>query len=128
MATSSVYVQSGFSFWVAVHAKKGIGWPEVPGSDSLLRHRRLKPIDGLVHGWPLYHINNVLFTLWNLGAALSPTWGAVLAFLLLSGLAGSCSVTIGSGSIADCVRKERRGLVTTIFSEYPTLRCVHDRC
>lgn len=88
----------------------------------------ISPLSEVYGRRPLYHINNVLFTLWNLGAALSPTWGAVLAFRLLSGLAGSCSVTIGSGSIADCVRKERRGLVTTIFSECPRPRSMCDRC
>lgn len=77
----------------------------------------LAPLSESYGRLPLYHINNALFTLWNLGAALSPNVGALLAFRLLSGLAGSCPVTIGSGSIADCVARERRGLVTTIFSE-----------
>jgi hypothetical protein len=77
----------------------------------------ISPLSEVYGRRPLYHVNNVLFTCWNVGAALAPTWGAVLAFRLLAGLAGSCSVTIGSGSIADCVRKERRGLVTTIFSK-----------
>jgi hypothetical protein len=67
---------------------------------------------------PLYHINNALFALWNLGAALSPNVGALLAFRLLAGLAGSCPVTIGNGSIADTVAKEQRGMVTAIFSEF----------
>jgi hypothetical protein len=67
---------------------------------------------------PLYHVNNALFTLWNLGAALSPNVGALLAFRFLSGLAGSCPVTIGNGSIADTVATERRGLVTAIFSKF----------
>ena len=75
----------------------------------------ISPLSEVYGRRPLYHVNNVLFTCWNVGAALAPTWGAVLAFRLLAGLAGSCSVTIGSGSIADCVRKERRGLVITIF-------------
>jgi MFS family permease len=78
----------------------------------------ISPLSEVYGRRPLYWVNNVLFTCWNLSAALSPTWGAVLAFRLLGGLAGSCSVTSGSGSIADCVKKERRGLVTTIFSEY----------
>jgi hypothetical protein len=77
----------------------------------------ISPLSEMYGRRPLYHVNNVLFTCWNLGNALAPTWRAVIVFRLLAGLAGSCSVTIGSGSIADCVRKERRGLVTTIFSE-----------
>lgn len=78
----------------------------------------LSPLSELYGRLPLYHVNNALFTLWNLGAALSPNVGALLAFRLLAGLAGSCSVTIGNGSIADTVVKRRRGLVTAIFSKF----------
>lgn len=76
----------------------------------------LSPLSELYGRLILYHVNNSLFTLWNLGAALSPNVGAVLAFRLLAGLAGSCPVTIGNGSIADCVAKEQRGKVMTLFS------------
>jgi hypothetical protein len=76
----------------------------------------LSPLSEMYGRLTLYHANNALFTLWNLGAALSPNVGALLAFRLLAGLAGSCPVTIGNGSIADTVAKERRGLVTAIFS------------
>jgi hypothetical protein len=77
----------------------------------------LSPLSEMYGRLPLYHVNNALFTLWNLAAALSPNVGALLAFRLLAGLAGSCPVTIGNGSIADTVAKERRGLVTAIFSK-----------
>lgn len=76
----------------------------------------LSPLSELYGRLILYHVNNTLFTLWNLGAALSPNVGALLAFRLLAGLAGSCPVTIGNGSIADCVAKEQRGKVMTLFS------------
>jgi hypothetical protein len=78
----------------------------------------LSPSSELYGRLPLYHINNALFTLCNLGAALSPNAGALLAFRLLAGLAGSCPVTIGNGSIADTVAKEQRGMVTAIFSKF----------
>jgi hypothetical protein len=71
---------------------------------------------------PLYHVNNALFTFWNLGAALSPNVCALLAFRLLAGIAGSCPVTIGNGSIADTVAKEQRGLVTAMFSKSASQR------
>jgi hypothetical protein len=67
----------------------------------------LSPLSELYGRLPLHHVNNALFTLWNLGAALSPNIGALLAFRLLAGLAGSCPVTTGNGSIADTVAKER---------------------
>ena len=77
----------------------------------------LSPLSEMYGRLPLYHVNNALFALWNLAAALSPNVDALLAFRLLAGLAGSCPVTIGNGSIADTVAKERRGLVTAIFSK-----------
>lgn len=82
----------------------------------------LSPLSELYGRLILYHVNNTLFTLWNLGAALSPNVGAVLAFRLLAGLAGSCPVTIGNGSIADCVAKEQRGKVMTLFSMFFSCR------
>ena len=77
----------------------------------------LSPLSEIYGRLPLYHVNNALFTIWNLGAALSPNVGALLTFRLLAGLAGSCPVTIGNGSIADTVAIERRGLFTAIFSK-----------
>lgn len=40
----------------------------------------ISPLSEVYGRRPLYHVNNVLFTCWNVGAALAPTWGAVLAF------------------------------------------------
>lgn len=85
----------------------------------------LSPLSEMYGRLPLYHFNTALFTLWNLGAALSPNVGALLAFRLLTGLAGSCPVTIGNSSIADTVAKERRGLVTAIFSKSFTISHHH---
>lgn len=61
----------------------------------------LSPLSEMYGRLPLCHTNNALFTLWNIGAASSLNVETLLAFRLLAGLAESCSVTIGSGSIAD---------------------------
>jgi multidrug resistance protein len=79
----------------------------------------LAPLSEIYGRLPVYHVNSVLFCIWNLASALSPNVGSLLAFRLLAGLAGSCPVTIGNGSIADCVPKERRGRVTAIFTLGP---------
>lgn len=78
----------------------------------------LSPLSELYGRLPVYHISNILFTIWNMATALSPNIGAVLAFRLLAGLAGSCPVALGNGSIADCVTRENRGKVSTIFGKY----------
>ncbi|PPJ59149.1 hypothetical protein CBER1_03062 [Cercospora berteroae] len=81
----------------------------------------LAPLSEIYGRLPVYHANSILFTIWNLACALSPNIGALLAFRFLGGLAGSSPVTIGNGSIADCVRKEKRGKVTAIFTAGPLL-------
>lgn len=77
----------------------------------------LAPLSEIYGRLPVYHTNNVLFAIWNLASALAPNIGALLAFRLLAGLAGSSPVTIGNGSIADCVPREKRGRATAIFSK-----------
>ena len=70
-----------------------------------------------IHGrLPIYHVSNVFFTSWNIGCALAPNLQSLLVFRLFAGMSGSCAVTVGSGSIADCIPKERRGKATAIFS------------
>ncbi|KAF2210121.1 hypothetical protein CERZMDRAFT_113546 [Cercospora zeae-maydis SCOH1-5] len=81
----------------------------------------LAPLSEIYGRLPVYHANSILFTIWNLACALSPNIGALLACRFLGGLAGSSPVTIGNGSIADCVRKEKRGKVTAIFTIGPLL-------
>jgi len=76
------------------------------------------PMSEIYGRLPVYHVNSMLFCLWNLCSALAPNIGSLLAFRLLAGLAGSCPVTIGNGSIADCVRKEKRGTVMAMFSKF----------
>lgn len=58
---------------------------------------------------PVYHINNVFFVVLSVACALAPNLGALIVFRLFAGIAGSCPVTIGAGTIADLIPKERRG-------------------
>jgi MFS family permease len=63
-----------------------------------------------VHGRVrLYHVCNVLFVFWTVACALAPNINALIAFRFLAGLAGSCPMTIGAGSITDMIPQERRG-------------------
>ena len=63
-----------------------------------------------IHGrLPIYHICNILFLIFNIACAVSPNLGALIVFRLFAGIAGSCPVTIGAGSIADVVVREKRG-------------------
>lgn len=77
----------------------------------------LAPLSETVGRLPVYHVCDVLFVIFNMACAVAPSIEELLAFRLLAGLAGSCPVAIGSGSVADCVPKERRGRVMAIFSK-----------
>lgn len=70
---------------------------------------------------PVYYVSNILFTCGNIGCGLAPNLPSLLAFRLHAGAAGSCPVTVGSGSIADCIPEEKRGKVTAIFTVGPLL-------
>lgn len=57
----------------------------------------------------LYHVCNILFVVWTIAGALSPNIAALLAFRFLAGLAGSCPLAIGAGTIADMTPQADRG-------------------
>lgn len=70
---------------------------------------------------PVYHVNNFLFVIWTMACALSPNIGSLLVFRLLAGIAGSCPLTIGGGSIADLIVQEKRGGAMALFALGPLM-------
>lgn len=68
----------------------------------------------------LYHCNTVLFALTSFACGKSTSLGMLIAFRFLSGLAGSCPVTIGSGTIADLFKQEERGKAMSLWT-FPIL-------
>ncbi|PWI66704.1 hypothetical protein PCL_04842 [Purpureocillium lilacinum] len=71
----------------------------------------IAPLSELYGRAPLYHVCNVLFVIFSVACALAPNLGGLVAFRLLAGLAGSCPMAIGPGTIADLVPREKRGKV-----------------
>nr|XP_036581583.1 bicyclomycin resistance [Colletotrichum truncatum]KAF6789934.1 bicyclomycin resistance [Colletotrichum truncatum] len=69
----------------------------------------------------VYHVCNVGFICFNVGAALAPTLNALIVFRFFAGIFGSCPMTNGGGSIADMIRQEKRGLAMSVFSIGPLL-------
>lgn len=67
------------------------------------------PLSELYGRWPLYQINTALFILFTAGCAKSTSLALLIGFRFLAGLAGSCPLTLGAGSIADCFKQEERG-------------------
>lgn len=81
----------------------------------------LAPLSEVYGRLPIYHACNFMFVIWTLACALAPSIGPLLVFRLLAGIAGSCPITIGGGSIADLVPQERRGAAMAVFTMGPLL-------
>lgn len=81
----------------------------------------LAPMSELYGRLWIYHINNILFAVWSVACALAPNIGSLLVFRLLAGIAGSCPITIGGGSIADMFIQEKRGGAMAIFAMGPLM-------
>jgi len=69
----------------------------------------------------VYHVCNVMFVIWTVACALAPNIGSLLFFRLMGGIAGSCPITIGGGSIADMIVQQKRGAAMAIFALGPLL-------
>jgi len=69
----------------------------------------IAPLSELYGRLPLYHACNVLFIAFTIACAKSTSMGMLIAFRLLAGIAGSCPLTIGGGSLADMIIQQKRG-------------------
>ena len=74
------------------------------------------PLSELYGRLPVYHVNTALFILFNIACALSTSIPMLIVFRFMLGVAGSCPLTVGSGSIADLFRQEERGRVMSIWT------------
>ncbi|RAH76537.1 MFS general substrate transporter [Aspergillus japonicus CBS 114.51] len=67
-----------------------------------------------------YVVSFCLFTVLNVGCALSPNVGALIVLRLLSGMAGSAGPSLGGSSVGDMFRPEERGKAQAVYSLGPT--------
>ena len=81
----------------------------------------LAPLSEIYGRLPVYHVCNALFVIWTMACALAPNIGALLVFRVFAGIAGSCPLTIGGGSIADLIAQEKRGAAMAIFALGPLM-------
>ncbi|OJJ50296.1 hypothetical protein ASPZODRAFT_128914 [Penicilliopsis zonata CBS 506.65] len=81
----------------------------------------IAPLSELYGRRILYHVCNVLFLVLTVACALSRSLGQLFAFRFLAGMAGVCPLTIGSGTVADMVPKEKRAGVMSIWAMGPLL-------
>ncbi|KAJ8098109.1 major facilitator superfamily domain-containing protein [Lipomyces tetrasporus] len=76
----------------------------------------IAPLSELYGRLPVYHIATILFIVFNVACARSVNLSMLIVFRFLAGLAGSCPLTVGPGSIADCFKQEERGKVMAIWT------------
>ncbi|KAK8013883.1 major facilitator superfamily transporter [Apiospora arundinis] len=76
----------------------------------------LAPLSELYGRVVVYHGTNVLFCAFTVACALARDEAQLLAFRFLSGFAGVATITIGSGTIADIMPRERRGTAVSVWS------------
>ncbi|KFX94318.1 hypothetical protein O988_06381 [Pseudogymnoascus sp. VKM F-3808] len=81
----------------------------------------LAPLSELYGRVIIYNTTNVLFLGFTIICAVSQNTSMLLAFRFLSGFAGVATITIGSGTIADIMPREKRGKAVSIWSVGPIL-------
>lgn len=81
----------------------------------------LAPLSEIYGRLLVYHTCNALFLIFNIACAVAPNLVALIVFRTFAGIAGSCPVTIGAGSIADMIPHEKRGLAMAAWLLGPLL-------
>jgi multidrug resistance protein len=76
----------------------------------------LAPLSELYGRVLIYNTTNVLFLAFTILCAVAQNPSMLLAFRFLSGFAGVATITIGSGTIADLMPREKRGRAVSIWS------------
>ncbi|KAH8595870.1 major facilitator superfamily domain-containing protein [Bisporella sp. PMI_857] len=76
----------------------------------------LAPLSELYGRVIVYNVTNVLFLAFTVLCAVSRNQPMLLAFRFLSGFAGVATITIGSGTIADIMPRDKRGKAVSIWS------------
>ncbi|KAF7360465.1 putative transporter [Mycena venus] len=81
----------------------------------------IAPLSELYGRNPIYHVCNLLFSVFTLGCALATSVAMLMAFRFLSGFAGVAVITCGGGSISDMMPAEVRGRAMSLWSLGPLL-------
>jgi multidrug resistance protein len=76
----------------------------------------LAPLSELYGRVIIYNITNVLFLAFTILCALARNEAMLLVFRFFSGFAGVATITIGSGTIADLMPREKRGKAVSVWS------------
>jgi multidrug resistance protein len=81
----------------------------------------LSPLSEIYGRRPVLRYANTLFCVWQIGCALAPNIGTLIAFRFLAGVGGSGCLTIGAGVISDLFHRDQRGIAISIYGSGPLL-------
>jgi MFS family permease len=70
----------------------------------------IAPLSELYGRAIVYNVCNSTFLIFSIACALASNLSALIVFRLFAGIAASCPITLGAGTIADMIPLERRGL------------------
>jgi MFS family permease len=70
----------------------------------------IAPLSELYGRAIVYNICNSIFLIFSIACALANNLSALIVFRLFAGIAASCPITLGAGTIADMIPLEKRGL------------------
>ena len=76
----------------------------------------ISPLSEIYGRQIILNICNSLLTLWQIGCALAPNIGSLIAFRFLAGAGGSACLSIGGGIIADLFTTQQRGLAASAYT------------
>lgn len=81
----------------------------------------IAPLSEMYGRQSLYTACNLLYTIFNVACAVAPEMGSLIVFRFFAGVAGSCPLTLGAGSLADMIPQSKRGAVMAIWAMGPLL-------
>lgn len=68
-----------------------------------------------------YNVCNTIFLVFSIACAVANNESSLIVFRLFCGIAASCPLTLGAGTIADMVPLERRGMAMSFWIMGPLL-------
>lgn len=81
----------------------------------------LAPVSEMYGRYPVYNVCNAVYVIFNVACALAPNMASLIVFRFFAGLAGSCPLTLGAGSLADMISREKRGGAMAAWALGPLL-------
>lgn len=81
----------------------------------------IAPLSELYGRTIMFRSCTLLFTVFNIACAVADSFGSLVVYRLLAGIAGSCAGTLGASSIADMIVREKRGAAMSAYIMGPVL-------